>query len=93
VTWPTRENRDDDAVPIGGRVDPRSSVHVNGVIAEPDRNGRFAASVPVHDGANPVVVEVEDISGRVKFEKHEVRKVPTRPPDLEPIKTELWNTK
>jgi len=72
-------------------VNPRSSVHVNGVTAELDRNGRFAASVPVHDGANPVVVEVEDISGRVKAEKREIRKIPTRPPDLEPIKTELWS--
>jgi hypothetical protein len=91
VTWPTRESRDDDVIPIGGRVNPRSSVHVNGVTAELDRNGRFAASVPVHDGANPVVVEVEDISGRVKAEKREIRKIPTRPPDLEPIKTELWS--
>jgi hypothetical protein len=90
VTWPTRESRDDDRIPIGGRVDPRSLVRVNGALAEPDVNGRFAAAVPVHDGTNPVEVEVEDISGRIRVEKRDVRKIPTRPPELEPIKTELW---
>lgn len=93
VTWPTRESRDDDQVPIGGRVDARSAVSVNGIPAEPDRNGRFAVNVPVRNGTNPVTVEVEDISGRVRAEKREVRKIPTRPPDLEPVKTELWETK
>jgi hypothetical protein len=90
VTWPTKESRDDDRIPIGGRVDPRSLVRVNGVPAEPDANGRFAAAVPVHDGSNPVEVEVEEISGRIRVERGEVRKIPTRPPELEPVKTELW---
>jgi len=93
VAWPTHEAHDETRVTIGGRVDPRSLVRVNGTPSEADRNGRFQAPVAIRDGTNPVEVEVEDISGRVRVEKKDLRKIPSQPPRLEPVKTELWNNK
>ena len=89
VTWPIGDRRE-DKVPVVGRTDPTSSVRVNGTTAEVDRRGHFVASVPVHVGENPIEIEVEDISGRFKRENREVRKIPTKPPELAPVPTELW---
>jgi Glucodextranase, domain B len=89
VTWPAGDRRE-DKVPVTGRTDPNSAVRVNGTTTEVDRGGHFVASVPVRVGANPIEIEVEDISGRIKRESREVRKIPTRPPRLAPVPTELW---
>lgn len=89
VTWPDGDRRV-DKVPLTGRTDPTSAVRINGAAAEVDRGGHFVASVPVRVGTNPIEIEVEDISGRSKREIREVRRIPTRPPELAPVPTELW---
>jgi glucodextranase-like protein len=89
VAWPTGDRRG-ERVPLTGRAAPGSLVHVNGTEAALDGNGRFTTSVSLRVGQNPVEVEVEDVSGRVKTERGEIRKVPTKGPDLAPVPTELW---
>jgi hypothetical protein len=89
VVWPIGDRRE-DKVSLTGRTDPGGLVRVNGVAAEVDHAGHFVASVPVHVGANAVDVEVEDMAGRTKHESQEIRKIPTRPPLLTPVPTELW---
>ncbi|MBC8131850.1 MAG: hypothetical protein H7X95_02630, partial [Deltaproteobacteria bacterium] len=89
VAWPKGERRE-EMVPITGRTDPNVVVRVNGAEAAVDGSGHFAASVPVRTGANAIEVEVEDVAGRIKRQKGEVRKIPTKPPALTPVPTELW---
>ena len=89
VTWPSGDRRE-DKVPVTGRTDPGSAVRINGTTTEVDRGGHFVASVPVRVGANPIEIEVEDVSGRIRRERQEIRKIPTRPPKLAPVPTELW---
>ena len=89
VVWPVGERRE-DKVPIAGRVEPGSVVRINGTPADTDAAGRFATSVPVRKGSNPVEVEVEDIAGRLKRENREIRKVSTKAPELAPVPAQLW---
>lgn len=89
VTWPTGDRRE-EKVPVAGRAAPGSTVRVNGTPAEVDATGAFAATVPLRVGGNPVEVEAEDVSGRAKLEKREIRKISTKAPLLAPVKTELW---
>jgi hypothetical protein len=90
VTWPAGERRE-ERVPVTGRATPGSVVRVNGADADVDSAGRFVASVPVRVGANALNVEVEDVSGRSRSEQKEVHRISTRPPNLAPVPTELWN--
>ncbi|MES1157470.1 MAG: hypothetical protein ABUL67_00095 [Haliangium ochraceum] len=89
VAWPTGDRRE-EKVPLTGRATPGSLVRVNGALADVDDNGRFSASVAVKVGQNPIEVEVEDLSGRSRSERREIRKIPTKAPDLAPVKTDLW---
>jgi hypothetical protein len=90
VTWPTGDRRD-DKVPVAGRAAPGSVVRVNGAQTDIDDSGRFAASVAIKVGQNPIEVEVEDSSGRSRSERREIRKIPTKAPELSPVPKELWN--
>jgi hypothetical protein len=89
VAWPTGDRRT-DRVPVTGRAAPGSLVHVNGAEATVDGNGRFSASVSLQVGQNPIEVDVEDLAGRFKTERREIRKIPTKGPELAPVPTELW---
>jgi len=89
VIWPAGDRRE-ETVAVTGRADPEALVHVNGAAAEVDGDGHFVASILVREGANPVEVEVEDAAGRTKRERGDIRKIPTRPPRLAPVPTELW---
>jgi len=90
VVWPAGDRRDDRA-PVSGKVEPGSVVRVNGAPAEADQAGRFQAAVPIRDGINSVEVEVEDVAGRTRREKRDVRRIPSRRPDLAAEPAELWN--
>jgi len=89
VAWPTGDRRD-DRVPVAGRAAPGSLVRVNGAQTDVDDSGRFAASVAIKVGQNPIEVEVEDSSGRSRMERRDIRKIPTKAPELAPVPTELW---
>jgi hypothetical protein len=89
VTWPGGE-RHEERLPIAGTVAPGSQVRVNGAPAAPDGAGRFIASVPIHDGPNPVEIVVDDVAGRSRRERREIQKVSEAPP-LAPVPTNLWN--
>jgi len=89
VAWPSGE-RHEEKLPITGKVGPGSLVRVNGAPASIDDAGHFAASIAMHTGPNPVEVEVEDVAGRSKSERREIKKIATRPPDLSPVPVELW---
>jgi len=65
-------------------------VRVNRTPAALDDAGRFAAAVPVHNGPNPIDVEVEDAVGRSKHERREITKVSTTTPGLAPVPARLW---
>ncbi|MEP6653848.1 MAG: hypothetical protein ABJA82_10835 [Myxococcales bacterium] len=90
VAWPTGERRE-EKVPVSGQTDPGATVRVNGKQAEVDGTGHFVAAVPVRVGANPIEVEAEDVSGRIKRDRAEVHKISTKPPGLAPVPTELWH--
>jgi hypothetical protein len=90
VTWPTGERRE-EKISVSGQTDPGATVRVNGKPAEVDGTGHFVAAVPVRVGANAVEVEAEDVSGRIKRDRAEVHKIPTKPPELAPVPTELWH--
>jgi hypothetical protein len=89
VAWPSGDRRD-EKVPLTGRAAPGSLVHVNGAETAVDGNGQFATSVSLRVGQNPIEVEVEDVSGRLKTERREIRKIPTKGPELAPVPTKLW---
>jgi hypothetical protein len=89
VAWPTGDRRDEKA-PLSGRAAPGSVVRVNGTETDLDRGGHFATSVPMRVGQNPIEVEVEDVAGRSRHEKRQIRKNPTSAPELAPVPTELW---
>jgi hypothetical protein len=90
VVWPTGDGQEDKA-PVSGKVDPGSEVRVNGAAADVDRAGRFTAAIPVRDGSNAIEVEVEDLAGRTRQERRDVRRIPTRPPNLSAEPAKLWN--
>jgi Glucodextranase, domain B len=89
VAWPSADRRGEKA-PVAGRAAPGSVVRVNGTETDVDRGGHFATSVPLRVGQNPIEVEVEDIAGRSRREKRQIRKIPTGAPELAPVPTELW---
>lgn len=89
VIWPGGE-RHEERLPIAGSVAPGSQVRVNGAPAAPDLTGRFVASVPIHNGPNPIEVVVDDVAGRSRRERREIRKISDAPP-LAPVPTNLWN--
>jgi len=89
VSWPAGE-RHEEKLPITGSVAPGSQVRVNGAPAALDGAGHFAASVAMRNGPNPVEVEVEDLIGRSKRERRQIKKVATEAPPLAPVPTELW---
>jgi hypothetical protein len=89
VSWPTGE-RHDERLPIAGSVAPGAQVRVNGASAWPDGAGHFVASVPLHDGPNPIEVLVDDVAGRSRRERREIKKIAAAPPLL-PVPTNLWN--
>jgi len=89
VAWPAGE-RHEEKLPITGKVGPGSQVRVNGAPASLDGEGHFTASIAMHAGPNPIEVEVEDIAGRSKSERREIKKLATRPPDLTTVPVELW---
>lgn len=89
VTWPGGE-RHEEKLPIAGSVAPGSQVRVNGAPTAPDGAGRFMASVPIHNGPNPIEVVVDDVAGRSRRERREIRKISEAPP-LAPVPTNLWN--
>jgi hypothetical protein len=89
VTWPGGE-RHEERLPIAGYVAPGSQVRVNGAPTALDGAGRFIASVPIHGGPNAIEVVVDDVAGRSKRERREIRKIAEAPP-LAPVRTNLWN--
>jgi hypothetical protein len=89
VTWPGGE-RHEERLPISGSVAPGSQVRVNGAPAVPDGAGRFISSVPLHNGPNPIEVVVDDVAGRSRRERREIRKITEALP-LAPVPTNLWN--
>ena len=89
VAWPSGE-RHEEKLPITGQVGPGSLVRVNGAPASMDQDGHFAASIAMRTGPNPVEVQVEDVAGRAKSERREIKKIATRPPDLTTVPVELW---
>jgi hypothetical protein len=57
---------------VQGATVPGAVIGVNGVKVVAGRDGTFAASVPLREGANTLVVQVEDVMGR-----QEKRALPT----------------
>jgi len=89
VSWPAGE-RHEDRLAVTGNASPGSQVRVNGTPAALDASGRFAATVPAHNGPNPIEVEVDDTVGRSKHERREITKVSTAAPGLVPVPSQLW---
>jgi hypothetical protein len=90
VVWPEGEHHADTAH-IEGHVRPASFVTINGAETAVGRDGRFAATLPLREGANHVAVAAEDLAGRRREAATTLVRRPTRPPRLAPEPGELWN--
>jgi len=53
-------------------------------------DGQFTATIPLHDGKNPVDVVAEDLAGRTRRDAAIVVKRPAHAPKLTPEVTDLW---
>jgi hypothetical protein len=51
---------------VQGRTAPGAVVSVNGLRVSPELDGRFRVQVPLKDGHNNLVVEAEDIFGKIQ---------------------------
>jgi hypothetical protein len=91
VVWPAGEQRHTtDHADLRGRAAPSSVVTVNGTPAAVGGDGQFQAPLPLHEGKNPVAVEVEDLSGRTRQASTTVVRRGPPAPALTPEATELW---
>jgi hypothetical protein len=90
VVWPEASPRAETAR-VEGRVKPASLVTINGATAAVGADGRFEATVPLHEGGNRLAIEAEDLAGRKRKEATTVVRRPTRPPKLAPEPGALWN--
>ena len=91
VVWPAAEQRHTvDHTEIRGRATPSSAVRVNGTPAPVGADGQFTTGLPLHEGKNPVQVEVEDLTGRTRRASGTVVRRGLPQPALTPEPTELW---
>jgi hypothetical protein len=89
VVWPSGERHGSD-VEIAGRAAPTSVVSINGTAAPVGADGRFTATVPLHEGKNVVNVEAEDLAGRTRRDGNVLLRRSPHPPKLTPEATDLW---
>jgi hypothetical protein len=89
VVWPEGE-RHGDRTTVEGRVTSASLVTINGTPAAVGEDGRFRAAVSLHEGANRVKVQAEDLAGRTRDATGTITRRPTRPPKLDAEPRELW---
>jgi hypothetical protein len=91
VVWPAGEQRHAiDHTEIRGRAAPSSVVTVNGSPATVGADGQFTTALPLHEGKNPVAIDVEDLSGRKRQATSTVVRHGPPQPALTPETTELW---
>ena len=91
VVWPSGETRSTDTA-VHGKVNPASTVTVNGAPAVVGPDGRFTATVPLNDGSNVLEVQAEDLSGRRRKASTTLVRRQARPPKLTPLPGELWTS-
>lgn len=89
VVWPAAEKHA-GAAALQGRAEPAALVTVNGTPVAVAPDGRFAAMVPLRDGANLVQVRAEDLAGRTREASTTLLRRPPRRPKLAPEPAELW---
>jgi hypothetical protein len=89
VVWPAGEHHGEEAE-VSGRAAPSSTVSVNGAPAAVGSDGRFTATIALHDGKNPVEVVAEDLAGRTRRDAATVVKRAAHAPKLTPEATDLW---
>ncbi len=88
VVWPELGHSDARA-PIKGKVEPSSTVRVNGVSTDVAPDGTFQLAPGLAVGANRVEVSAEDITGRKKVLSRVItREAPA--PALQPSTGALW---
>jgi len=90
VVWPEAEKHA-AKVPVTGTAAASSVVKVNGERVPVAPDGRFGASVSLHNGENVVKVETEDLTGRTKASSTTLLREPTRRPKLAPEPAKLWD--
>jgi Glucodextranase, domain B/FecR protein len=91
VVWPAGEQRHaTEHTDLRGRAAPFSAVTVNGTPATVGTDGQFQAALPLHEGKNPIAVEVEDLSGRTRQASTTVVRRGPPAPALTPEARELW---
>jgi glucodextranase-like protein/FecR-like protein len=91
VVWPEAEQRHGaEHAEIQGRTSRSATVHVNGAEAAVGADGRFTATLPLHEGENDVDVAVEDIRGNTRQASTTIVRRPARPPALTAEPTDLW---
>lgn len=89
VVWPPNEKHAELAS-VQGRVEQSSLVTVNGAPAVVGADGRFAAAVPLREGANVVEVQAEDLVGRRRRQAVTLLRRSARPLRLKPEPAQLW---
>ena len=67
---------------VRGQTTPGAVVRVNGVRAETGESGDFAATVPLEEGRNDLVVAVQDVTGRRVERKLPTITVDTSAPEV-----------
>lgn len=91
VVWPSGERHGEDA-DIRGKAAATSLVTVNGDPVAVGADGGFVARVPLKEGDNPIRVEAESLTGRMRADSKTLLRPTTRPPKLAPGKGRLWKT-
>jgi hypothetical protein len=77
---PSQTNRRETE--LTGNTIPGATVSINGLPVNSDREGHFAAKVPLREGKNAVVVTVQDVLGRNQQTTLAPIHVDTQPPKL-----------
>jgi len=72
-----------DRAALRGETTPGAVVSINGVRAAADAHGVFTGEVPLRNGANTIIVSVEDATGRREQKVIQRNVANVRPPRLE----------
>ena len=89
VSWPAVRETRASRITVVGKAEVGSVVHINGVVASLDANGRFKTPVELKEGRNAIEVEATDLLGRRISERRDVT-VDRKAPKVKATGDGLW---
>ena len=89
VKWPPLK-LDQTTTKVTGKTAAGAMVMVNGILARADHQGQFSLDIPLREGSNRLIVNVNDAAGNSTTKQSPEILVDTRPLDLKVEAKDLW---